>query len=108
MLGNLSQNCMKTKQEIQKLVDILPHGSGNAISREELCFLLKLDDRTVRDLIKQARRHVPILNMQNGKGYFIPDIKDKPLVDRWLRQETKRAKSSLYSLRGAKEFLKAN
>lgn len=99
---------MILKKEVEYLLDILPHGSGNALSREELSDLLNLDDRTVRDLIKQARRHVPILNMQNGKGYFIPVNEEKPLVDKWLNRETKRAKSSLYSLRGAKEFLKVN
>ncbi len=99
---------MILKKEVEYLLDILPHGSCNALSREELSDLLNLDDRTVRDLIKQARRHVPILNMQNGKGYFIPLSEDRPLVDKWLSQETKRAKSSLYSLRGAKEFLKVN
>lgn len=50
------------------ILDFIPTGSENAVTRVELCQRTGLDDRTVRDLIHNARRRIPILNMQDGKG----------------------------------------
>ena len=36
-----------------------------------------LPDRTVRELIAQARRNHPIINFQDGTGYYLPTRKSK-------------------------------
>ncbi len=91
--------------QVDRLLSLMPTGKGNAISRKRLVELMGIDDRAVRLLIKRARRYTPILNLQNGKGYFIPIEEEKPLVDKWLKQETARAKTTFWAMRGAREFL---
>lgn len=89
------------------IIDYMPCGQKNAITRAELSKITGLKDRVVRELIGQARRETPILNTQNGEGYFIPLPSEKHLVERWLKQEESRAKSIFWSIRGAKNFIKA-
>lgn len=89
------------------IIDYIPYGQKNAVSRTSLRVQTGLNDRAIRELIGQARRETPILNTQNGEGYFIPLPSEMHLVERWLKQETSRAKSTFWSLKGAKNFLKA-
>lgn len=91
--------------QVDKLLSLIPSGRSNAISRKKLVELMGIPDRSVRLLIKAARRRTPIINLQNGKGYFIPTEEEKPLVDKWLKQETARAKTTFWAMRGAREFL---
>ncbi len=94
--------------QIDKLLSLIPTGQANAISRKKLVELMGMTDRKVRNLIKVARRHEPILNLQCGDGYFRPEAKEKPLVDKWIKQETARAKTTFWAMRGARNFLKNN
>lgn len=91
--------------QVDILLSLIPSGRSNAISRKKLVELMGIPDRSVRLLIKAARRRTPIINLQNGKGYFIPTEEEKPLVDKWLKQETARAKTTFWAMRGAREFL---
>ena len=96
--------------DLQVIYNCIPIGSKNGITKVELCKRLSMDERTIRKLIHEARRYAPILNLQNGKGYFIPDKNneaDMLLLNKWIAQETNRAKSTFWSLRGAKKYLKA-
>lgn len=92
-----------------KILDFIPTGSRNARRRKHLRELTGLSDRLLRDEIHKARRKIPILNMQDGKGYFIPDMNDKH--DRWLlvkyvRQEERRLKSIGWALMAARKTLR--
>lgn len=52
---------------------------------------------------------MPILNMQNGDGYFIPDmndLEDVRLLAKYVRQEESRLKSIGWSLKAARHTLK--
>lgn len=91
--------------QVDILLSLIPSGRSNAISRNKLVELMGIPDRQVRKIIKDARRRTPIINLQNGKGYFIPTEEEKPLVDKWLKQETARAKTTFWAMRGAREFL---
>lgn len=84
------------------IVDYIPYGEENAISRRALCKLTGLSDRAVREEISQARRNTPILSF--GGGYFIPSVDEKYKARQWVNQEMRRAKSILWSIRGAKMF----
>ena len=56
------------------VVDLIPTGKANAITRERLCSLTGLSDRAVRRLIEIARiEGAIILNAQDGAGYYISD-----------------------------------
>ena len=54
------------------ILDYIPYGEENAISREDLKQITGLTDRQMRKKIEIARETTPILNFQGGKGYFIP------------------------------------
>ncbi len=54
------------------ILDYIPYGRENAISRVKLRQLTGLTDSKMRELIRQARHDVPIVNLQSGEGYFIP------------------------------------
>ena len=42
----------------------------------------------------------------DGNGYYRPEKEDIPAVRGWLKQETARAKSIFWSIKGARKFLK--
>lgn len=72
------------------ITDYIPTGRKNAITRKELCRITGLSDRQAREHIAQARRNTPIINLQDGDGYFIPnpsDNSDMSLLKRYVRQE---------------------
>ena len=54
------------------IVDYIPFGRENAVTRAQLRSRTGIDDRAIRDMIAAARRDTVILNMQDGKGYFRP------------------------------------
>ena len=90
-----------------KTIDILqfiPTGKESAITRETLSFALNIPDREVRKLIAQARRNQPIINLQNGSGYYLPTKKTE--VIEFLNQETHRARSIFWSIKGCRDWLK--
>lgn len=90
------------------ILDYIPTGHANAVTRAYLCSVTGLDDRTVRYAISQARREMPILNMQDGSGYFIPDmnlLEEQLLLKRYVQQETSRLKSIGWSLKAARKTL---
>ena len=91
------------------IADLIPVGHDNAVTRQELVMLTGFGDRQIRDMIAKARRDTPILNMQDGKGYYKPDMND-PVdlaeTNRFCEQETRRLKSIGWSLRGARQALK--
>lgn len=110
----VGQICLEDylKQIDRKGFDIrnyIPTGSENAVTRKQLEIQTDLNDRTIRDLIHYARRDIPILNMQDGNGYFIPDMnkeEDRMHLKRYVQQEENRLKSIGWSLKAARKTLK--
>lgn len=92
--------------ESLNILDYIPTGRVNAITRHALAIRTGISDRQVRDLIHYARRDIPILNMQDGRGYFIPDMNDgveRELLAAYVRQEEKRLKSIGWALASARQ-----
>ncbi len=91
------------------IIDYIPTGSSNAISRKMLCALTGMEDRTMRQSIHEARRTTPILNLSNGDGYFIPDLSDDmdvAMLKHYVAQEESRIKSIGWALKSARKALK--
>ena len=88
------------------IVDYIPIGSENAITRQQLVIRAGISDRKVREMINEARESTIILNLQDGKGYFRPGIKDVGLVEAWKKQEENRLKRHALALRAARNYLK--
>lgn len=90
------------------ILDYIGTGRENAKTREQLCVCTGIQDRAVRELISKARRDIPILNMQDGQGYFIPDMnraEEQLLLKHYVQQEESRLKSIGWSLKAARKTL---
>lgn len=88
------------------VLDFIPYGRENAISRRELVRLTGLDDRTIRREIKRLTKEgVPILSSSHYCGYWLSDD-----LDEWEAyiKEIDRRRESLYftTLELRKEFYK--
>jgi len=91
------------------ILEYIPTGSDKPILRTTLSRTTGLSDRKVRDLIHRARRDIPILNMQDGDGYFVPDMNlesDRLLLMQYVKQEESRLKSIGWALKSARKTLK--
>ena len=56
------------------ILDYIGKGRENAVTRSQLVSRTGLPDRKVREMIEQARREgAPILNLQDGRGYYLSD-----------------------------------
>lgn len=87
------------------ITDYIPTGQNNAVSVDSLCTALNIDRRTVRRLISSAQENgAVILNMQDGRGYFVPADDESQLVDDYIKQESARARSIFRKLRTARKW----
>lgn len=90
-------------QHIEKYIG---KGVENAITLAELELATGMNARKIRMHIAEARKHgVPIVNAQDGNGYFIPTPKelDKALAQH--RQEKSRAMKILASNKGLAKWI---
>ena len=56
------------------ILNYIPVGKDDAVTREQLCALTGMSDRGVRKLIELARiEGAMIVNDQDGRGYYISD-----------------------------------
>lgn len=102
---------------IFSIIDLIPIGMENAISRAQLtklcldCGLIDLDatdpDREMRKLIQKAKIDWAILSLPGG-GYYQPNVRkaeDVATLRRYVKKETKRAISIFKGLKKAKAVL---
>lgn len=93
------------------MVDILkliPEGHANAVDREYLSSITGLCDRKVRQLIEEAcTKEHPILNMQDGKGYFRPLPSEMHLVRLYRAQENHRTLTIRKKVSELDKYIKA-
>lgn len=76
------------------IVNFIPTGKENAITRADLVRVLNLPDRKVREMIETARKDgALILNAQDGAGYYISE--DVGELKRQLHSNHSRAMSVL-------------
>jgi len=83
----------------------IPVGHKNAVTREYLRTVTGLSDRKLRELIKKS--NTLILNLQDGKGYFIASKDEDHLVRLFIRQERARGRNVMEIVRKSEEYLKA-
>lgn len=95
------------------IVDLIPIGRDNAISRKALLQLCihnniieksSFADRKMRQLIEKARYDYTILNLSDGHGYYRPSHDDLLDLQRYIRQEEKRAVSIFKNISNAKKM----
>jgi hypothetical protein len=86
------------------ILDYIPNGKDNAISRLRLCQMTGLSDREVRSYISNARLETVILNNSDGSGYYRPLLTEKEEVRKYINQELKRMKSIAIGLYVTRSF----
>jgi len=95
---------------VTNIIDIIPKGSANAISREALldkCILfgIALNDRAMRKAIEAARKENVVICLSDGRGYFVPDKNDKDKLRHYINQEHDRSIAILRNLKMANNLL---
>lgn len=94
---------------MKSVAEYIPTGSRNAVSRSRLACLAGMTDRQLRRAIHNARREVPIINLSDGGGYYIPDMTDeadRAALEQYVKQEESRLKSIGWSLLASRRMLK--
>lgn len=93
------------------IADLIPIGRENAIKREDLTILCvkhelinKHSDRMMRSLIEKARIDYTILNLSDGNGYYRLSHEDTLDLQRYIRQEENRGKSTFRNIGLAKKL----
>lgn len=74
--------------------ELIPVGRNNAIPRRVLRDIYGATDRSTRQAIERARLKTPILNLEDGSGYFVPNLADdvdRKLTTAWVRKMRSRA-----------------
>lgn len=96
------------------IVDLIPIGRDNAISRDYLVTLCvqnglvddnknpESKDRAMRRLLEKSRLDYTILNLSNGEGYYRPSREDLQDLQKYIRQEESRAKATFRNISNAK------
>lgn len=82
------------KSDWEKVINFIPIGKENAISRQALTVLTGLNDRSNRQAIEDARRSgIKVISRSSSKGYYIAD-NDNDWLD-FLNEHRRRALSEL-------------
>ena len=90
------------------IIDIIPFGAENAISRAELAEKSGMSDRRMRLEIQRQRDNGElILNDQRGGGYYRVGTDDLDALHRQYKQDTARAMAILKRRKAMREILKA-
>lgn len=96
------------------IIDLIPVGRDNAISRDYLVTICvqkglvdqklrpESRDRAMRRLLEKERLDYTILNLSDGEGYYRPSRYDLQDLQRYIRQEENRAKSTFRNISNAK------
>lgn len=85
------------------VIDYIPQGRENAVSRQYLKDMTGMTDRQMRRALKDNGEVV--LNFQDGRGYFRPSPDEDNLVRAWIRQELSRVHSQWEEIKKAQKYL---
>ena len=88
-----------------EIINYIPVGESNAVSRAELVAITGFEDRKVRAMISKAREEHVILSLENGSGYYQPDADDLVNLRKYIHREESRAKSVFSTLKQARALL---
>lgn len=87
------------------IIDLIPRGKENAITRERLCEITGMHDRTVRGYIHAARENGEMIISSTGrKGYYLPTNREE--VSRFIGQQKSYIKNFQRSVSRAERELK--
>lgn len=91
-------------QAQENVLNAIPYGKENAVTREKLCKETHMDDRKVRRIISELRQKELICSLSGSDGYWRPTNREE--VKDFLSENTKRIKSLFKMCKLAREYLK--
>ena len=94
---------MESKTDYTEILNKIPQGKDNAISRQALRYATNTSDRQMRRLIHEAREAGNII-CSTGKGYFIPETVEE--IKHQYYREKKRIASTYAGIRIMRARLK--
>ena len=86
------------------IMQFIPQGEANAISRKDLAAATGLSDRVMRECSEQARHNGSLICSARQGGYYQPDSVDD--IERAYWQDYTRAKAILHRLKPMRHILK--
>ena len=87
------------------IVELIPYGHENAISRKELSAVSGLRDRKMREEIEKATRGGEII-INLDSGYFrYKDERDLPYLEAYYNREMARGWSNINKCRAIRKFI---
>lgn len=103
------ENGAPQKEKRMNIINFIPIGHKNAISRVTLQSIVHMSDRKMRELIAEVNANDNpdelIINLQYGKGYFRPAPLEDNLVRIWGAMEHSRGTSVNQNVRAADSYL---
>lgn len=102
-MKSLDPNKLMTDAQ-ERVLNAIPYGKENAVTREKLCKETHMDDRKVRDIISELRDFELICSKSGFDGYWRPTNREE--VKDFLSENTKRIKSLFKMCKLAREYLK--
>lgn len=87
---------------MNSIIEVIPFGHDNAVTRSELVMMTGMNDRKVRDEINQCKEL--IINLQDGHGYFRPLPEEAELVEIWMMLFQSRIRDEQKRVRKAKAW----
>lgn len=93
------------RASVEAVIAAIPFGRENAISRHMLASKTKLNDRTVRECIEQARRDGVFVIASPSGGYYQATTTEE--IEAQYRIDRARALSVLARLTPMRRYLKA-
>ena len=104
LLNNtIEKHILSTTEPYRTILQLIGTGEENAIHLCELIKHTKLHNRELRKCIEQLRRSGFVI-ISNPSGYFKPNTFIE--LERYINQETHRAKSIFYTLKNARQMMK--
>ena len=89
----------EVSKNMQQIIDLIPTGHDNAISRERLCCLTGMNDREIRRAIGELNESGNVI-LNRGKGYFRYDAEtDRYYLQNYLAVEQGRVRTLNRKLR---------
>ena len=86
-------------RNMQTIIDLIPFGHENAISRERLCYRTGLGDREIRRAIGELNQDGHVI-LNRGEGYFQYDAEtDRYYLQNYLEIERGRIRTLNRKLR---------
>lgn len=100
----MDRNKLQTESQ-ERLLNLIPYGKENAVSREYLSYMLGKKDRMVRILIKELRIKGNIIcSDSKSKGYWKPTKRSE--VRDFITQMSHYGKQCFNAAKSAREYMK--